>query len=503
MISIEQRARIRRLFYAEHWKVGTIATQLGVHRDTVRLAIEAERFRSRDGEVRPSLLDPYKSFVAEQLEQYPRLRATRIFGMLASRGYAGSETVVRRFVRTVRPVPKHEAYLHLATLPGEQGQVDWASFGKVRVGAAERALSCFVMVLGHSRALYARFALDQTLESFVRGHVEAFEALGGVPRVLLYDNLKSVVLERVGEHIRFHPRILELAGHYHFAPQPCAPRRGNEKGKVERTIQYLRHGFFAARRYSSLSDLNRQLTEWIARVAHARSVPGDPDKTTVAQALCTEQAVLLPLPAHRFDCALVLPAASGKQPYLRFDKNDYSIPHQLVRKPLTLIASEHEVRVLDGALEVARHVRSYDRAQKVEHPPHLQALGEQKRAARELRGRDRLRSTCAHANAFLGAIAHRGDPVGHHTARLLKLLDSYGAAELDVALADALGRGAVSAESVAHICDQRARARNRPPPVLLVHADPRVTELRVTPHKLAAYDALSTRNTDDEEEPTP
>ena len=187
MIDGELRARIRRLFYAEHWKVGTIATQLGIHRDTVMLAIEAQRFQSRAGMVYPSQLDPYKAFIVDQLEQYPRLRATRLFAMVRARGYAGSEVVVRRYVRTVRPVPKSEAYLHLTTLPGEQGQVDWASFGKVRIGAAHRALSCFVMVLSHSRAMYARFALDQTLESFVRGHVEAFRALGGVPRVLLYE----------------------------------------------------------------------------------------------------------------------------------------------------------------------------------------------------------------------------------------------------------------------------------------------------------------------------
>jgi len=236
MIDGELRARIRRLFYAEHWKVGTIATQLGIHRDTVMLAIDAQRFQSRTDVVYPSQLDPYKAFIVDQLEHYPRLRATRLFAMVRARGYAGGEVVVRRYVRTVRPVPKAEAYLHLTTLAGEQGQVDWASFGKVRIGAAQRALSCFVMVLSHSRAMYARFALDQTLESFVRGHVEAFRALGGIPRVLLYDNLKSVVLERSGEHIRYHPRILELAGHYHFAPQPCSPRRGNEKGKVERTI---------------------------------------------------------------------------------------------------------------------------------------------------------------------------------------------------------------------------------------------------------------------------
>lgn len=493
MITAEQRARIRRLFYAEHWKVGTIASQLGVHRDTVLHAIEAERFQSRAGELRPSLLDAYKTFIAAQLEQYPRLRATRIYGMVRARGFGGSETVVRRYVRTVRPVPKAEAYFHLATLPGEQGQVDWASFGKVRVGAALRALSCFVLVLSHSRGMYARFSLDQTLESFVRGHVEAFHALGGAPRVLLYDNLKSVVLERIGDHVRFHPRILELAGHYHFAPQPCAVRRGNEKGKVERAIQYLRHGFFAARRYSSLADLNHQLAEWISTVAHARPVPGDPNKTTVANALRVEQPALLKLPEHRFDCDLVTPVASGKQPYIHFDRNDYTIPPELVRKPLTLVASEHQVRVLDGGTEVARHARSYDRGRRIEQPSHLRALAEHKRTARELRGRDRLRDACEHADAFLGALAHRGGTVGHHTVRLIKLLDSYGAAELDAALAEALSRGSAGAESVEHICEQRARARKQPPPVLLVHDDPRVTDLRVTPHKLAAYDALGTR----------
>jgi transposase len=495
MISGEQRARIRRLFYAEHWRVGTIATQLGIHRETVMLAIEAERFQTRAGVVYPSQLDPYKAFIVEQLEQYPKLRATRIFAMVRARGYAGGEVVVRRYVRTVRPTPKNEAYFHLATLPGEQGQVDWASFGKVRIGAAHRQLSCFVMVLSHSRAMYARFALDQTLESFLRAHVEAFRALGGVPRVLLYDNLKSVVLERSGEHVRYHPRILELAGHYHFDPQPCAPGRGNEKGKVERTIQYLRHSFFAARRYSSIADLNRQLLEWIGQLAHQRLMPGDPDKTPIHIALLREQPVLLPLPSHDFECDLVVPIRSGKQPYLRFDSNDYTIPADLVRKPLTLVASEAVIRVLDGTVEVARHTRSYDRGQKIEQPEHLRDLAERKRAAREVRGRDRLRCACTHADSFLRVIAQRGDPVGHHTVRLLKLLERYGADELDAALVEALSRGAVSAESAAHICDQRTRARHRAPPVLIEHSDPRVTQLHVTPHQLSPYDALSTTRT--------
>ena len=230
MIPPEQRAEIRRLYYAEHWRIGTIASTLGVHHDTVRLAIE--RFIRPGTQVRPSALDPYKPVLLATLEQYPRLRATRLYAMIRERGFAGSAVQVRRWVRTVRPAARAEAYLRLETLPGEQAQVDWGNFGALPVGGGRRLLSCFVLVLSWSRAVYARFALDQTLESFLRGHVEAFAALGGVPRTILYDNLKSVVLDRVGDHIRFHPRVLELAGHYHYAPQPCAPYRANEKGQA-------------------------------------------------------------------------------------------------------------------------------------------------------------------------------------------------------------------------------------------------------------------------------
>ncbi len=306
-----------------------------------------------------------------------------------------------------------------------------------------------------------------------------------------YDNLKSVVLERVGDHIRFHPRVLELAGHYHFAPQPCAVARGNEKGRVERTIGYLRHSFFAARRFSSVADLNTQLTRWITETAHARPVPGDPTGRRVGEALAEEHARLLPLPEHPFPCELVHPVASGTTPYIRFDGNDYSIPHVLVRKPLTLVAAEHLVRLLDGTTEVARHARSYDRGQPIEDPAHLAALARAKRAARELRGRDRLRSACPTAEAFLEALALRGEPLAGHAARLLQLLERYGPRELEAALADALGRGAIGAASVAHVLDQRTRARHAPPPLAVVLPDdPRVRDLRVTPHALPAYDAL-------------
>jgi hypothetical protein len=322
-----------------------------------------------------------------------------------------------------------------------------------------------------------------------------------VPRALLYDNLKTAVLERQGDLIRFHPRLLELAGHYHFATKPCAPYRGNEKGKVERTIRYLRYSFFEARAFSSVDDLNAQLATWIETVAHTRWVPGDPEGRLVAEALTEERPRLLPLPQHPFEGDLVRPTMSGKTPYIRFDRNDYSIPHTLVKKPLTLIASEKEVRIVDGDRVVARHRRSYDHLQIVEDPAHLSALAERKRHAHELRGRDRLRSACAHAEAFLGAIALRGGHLGGNTSRLLKLLDRFGAPALDAAIADALGRGALSAQSVAHVLDQAQRAAGAAPP--LEHPlpdDPRARDLRVTPHALGRYDGLAGAKPEDDHE---
>jgi transposase len=482
MITPEIFARIRRLFFAEHWKVGTIATELDVHPDAVRRAIEVERFVRTGPQVRPTLLDPYKALILATLEQHPRLRATRLFEMVRDRGYPGSARQVRHYVRGVRPAARAEAYLRLETLPGEQGQVDWGNFGKITVGNAERSLSCFVMVLSCSRAVHARFALDQTLESFLRGHVEAFTAMGGVPRNLLYDNLKSVVLERIGDHIRFHPRVLELAGHYHFAPRPCAPYRGNEKGKVERMIQYLRYSFFAARRFTSLDDLNAQLDTWIAEVAHARFVPSDPTRRLVRDALEQERASLLPLPEHPFECDLVRPVVSGKTPYIRFDRNDYSIPHTLVRRPLTLIASERLVRIVDGTKEVGRHPRSWDRGRVLEDEAHIAALARQKRHAHELRGQDRLRRQCVNADAFLDALVRRGEPIGGHTQQLTRLLDRYSPREVDAALADAIARGAISAASVAHVIDQRRRARRLAPPIgLSLSGDITTRDVVVTP----------------------
>jgi transposase len=490
MITEELRSKIRRLYFAEHWKAGTIAAEFGCHRDTVLHAIDARSFLSETSRSRAALLDPYRGLLEETVAKYPKVRATRLWQMLHGRGYDGTVYPIRRFLRRLRPADR-EAFHRLTALIGEEAQVDWGSFGTIRIGRATRRLSCFVMVLSWSRATFARFTLDQSSESFLACHEQAFKAFGGVARRILYDNLKSAVLERDGDLIRFHPRILQLAGHYHFAPTPVAVARGNEKGRVERRIRDLRESFFAARSFRDLDDLNAQLDTWIRDVASARKVPQDADGRVVRDALVEERARLLPLPAHPFPTDLVRPTMSGKTPYVRFDRNDYSIPHTHVRKPLTLVASASTVRVLEGETLLATHPRSFSAGEQIEHAPHLEDLTKAKRHARDARGKNRLLASCPSGEAFLQGVALHGGHLGGTTRRLLHLLDEHGAARVEAGIAQALARGAFHAHAVAHVVDQRRRAEDvRPTDVAALHTDPRVRELTVTPHALDPYDKL-------------
>lgn len=493
MITEELRAEIRRKFFAEHWKVGTIASTFGVHYTTVLRAVE-ESPKALVRRQKQSVLEPYKAFIADTLQSYPKLIGTRVLAMIVARGYTGGVAVVRRHLRTIRPSKQPEAFFRRTVLAGEEAQVDWASFGTIRIGNTTRALSCFVMVLSYSRAMYARFVLDMSMESFLRCHQEGFAWFGGTPRRVLYDNLKTAVLDRVSDVIRFHPRLLEFAGHYHFAPTPCAVARGNEKGRVERSIRYLRGSFFEARRYRDLNDLNEQLRTWISETADARIVPDDPEEATVREAFEHEQTLLLALPKHAFETRFVRAVKSGKTPYIRFDKNDYSIPHTLVQKPLTVVASEHEIRILDGTVEVARHARCWEWHRQIECEEHLASLARAKEGARESRGRNRLFASAPHARTFLEHVALHGGHLGGTTSRLLRLLDAHTAEQVDHALAVAIENTSFSARAVAFILDQQTRASGTPAlsPVVLPN-DPRVQQLNVTPRPLATFDVLAQR----------
>src|SRR5512133_989309 len=278
MIDKALEGEILRLHSVEKWKVGTIASQLKVHHETVQRVLAQGGLAPERSSNKPTMIQPYMQFVVAKLERYPELCASSLFQMTKERGYPGGPDHFRHLIARVRPRSPQEAFLRLRTLIGEQAQVDWGAFGRIAIGTAIRALWAFVMVLSWSRQIFLRFYLSAAMPSFVRGHVDAFAFFRGIPRVILYDNLKSVVLERATHAIHFNSRLLELARHYRFEPRPVAVRRGNEKGRVERAIRYVRTSFFAGRTFRNIDDLNRQANDWMTGISGDRPVPDDRSK---------------------------------------------------------------------------------------------------------------------------------------------------------------------------------------------------------------------------------
>jgi transposase len=494
-ISAELEAQILRYYHVEKWRSGTIARQLHVHHGTVARVL-AQAGLPRIGRPRSSQIDPYLPFILQTLEKFPTLTASRLYAMVRERDYRGGPDHFRHAIACHRPRPKAEAYLRLRTLPGEQTQVDWGHFGQLAIGRAHRPLMAFVMVLSYSRQIFLRFFLNARMENFLRGHAGAFTAWGGVPRVALYDNLKSVVLERQGEAIRFHPALIELAVHYRFEPRPVAVARGNEKGRVERAIRYIREGFFAGRSFVDLDDLNAQAEAWCRGVAADRRCP-DQDTLSVREAFAQEAPSLLALPDNPLPLLERVAVASGKTPYVRFDLNDYSIPHTHVRRPLTLLADLKEVRIVDGQHVLARHPRSYDKDAQIEEPTHIEALIQQKLAARRHRATDRLAQAAPASQTLLVRAAERGDNLGTITSTLMRLLGRYGAAELQAAITEALDRNVPHPSAVRLALERRREERRQSPPVdvnLPEHV--RAKDAPVRTHQLDTYDQLKEQSND-------
>jgi len=490
-VSAETEAEIARLFGIEHWKIGTISTQLGIHEDVVRRVLGIRKTGEPDGRPKdrsPSLVRPYAGFIEETLQRYPRLRATRIYDMVVERGYSGSVRSLRRFVSLVRPLRKREAFLRLDAICGEEAQLDWAHVGQLPVqGGRSRSLWLFVMVLSWSRAMWGEFCFDLTAHSLLRSLVRGCTALGGTPRRWLFDNPKIVVLERDGTSVRFHPLLLDLAGAFRVQLRLCGPYRGNEKGRVERKIRFLRDRFLAGREIHSIEQGNRELEAFIARIAHRQSHPQFPNRQ-IQDCLAEEQGRLLPLPAPLPATDLVEPALVDKTAFVHFDTNLYSVPPEHVEKTVTLVADDRRVRLLDGANLISEHLRSWGHRQKIEAAGHRASIMKTKPGGTPSAGRDRLRNAAPGMDAVFGRWIESGRNLGSLVAQTLRLLDLYGPEVFGRALADTVERGTHDPGEIGVLCERHRRAAERPIPID-VPLSPGVRDRDVIPHDLGAYDA--------------
>lgn len=496
-VSEEVEAKILRYFHVEKWTVGTISRQLRIHRDTVKRVL-VQSGNTKMLTVRSSKVDQYLPFIRETLDKYPNLTASRLYQMVVTRGYGGGSDHFRHLIALHRPKPVAEAYFRLRTLPGEQCQADWGNFGYITIGKAKRSLVAFVIVLSYSRKIFLRFYLNQSTTNFLAGHEAAFLAWEGVPRIIQYDNCKNVTLERYGDAIHFNPLLLSFAAHYRYEPRPVAPFRGNEKGRVERSIRFIRENFFAAREWKDLNDLNAQAIDWCEGQAADRPCPEDP-KISVREIFNQEKSKLLSLPENPYPIEEKKVVKVGKTPYVRFDLNDYSIPYNYVRRALTVIAKSDLLSIVDGSQVIASHKRSYDKGKQIESEEHLQELSEYKKKASKARGQDRLVQAVPVSKELLIRAAERAYNLGGIISTLLQLLDSYGAQELEIAINEALSRDVPHPNAVRLCLEKRRESRQESPPIALdLPDDKRVRDLVVRAHDLGSYDQLTSLEEDDD-----
>jgi transposase len=487
MITPELRAQMRRLVLLDHLPIETVARRFGVHHSTVRRALADDTQSERPQA--PDILDPYKPYIVERLTALPELTATRLLLELRDRGYKQGVAVVRRFVAKVRHPRSRKVYLRIETDPGEQAQVDWGHFGHVRVGSAQRPLSAFSIVLSWSRAIFVDFSFDQQMETFCRMHRRALEFFGGIPRKIVYDNLKSVVLSRIGNVIQFNPRFLAFAGHYLFEPTAAPVRYPEYKGRVESSIKYIRHSFFYGRSFSSLEDLRAQAARWRDDIANQRLHGTTRERP--ADRLLVERPRLRALPPHPFLTDLVIPAIVSKEARVRLDSNSYSVPPSLVGKAIHVRADDHMVRVVHDGVEVAAHSRCWDRRRHVQDPAHIEELLARRQAARPISRREILASVCPESRIYFQEISRRRVRLDTEMTRIFRLVDLYGQSEVAGAIAKAVAQRTFGAKYVRALCDQVrfARGLGEPPePVVTGNRD--ADALEVQPHDMESYDDL-------------
>jgi transposase len=499
MIPPEMRAEMRRLVLREGWPIETVARHFGVHHSTVRRAL-----RDRPPEPtppQPSTLDPFKPFLVSRLAQHPRITATRLLEELRARGCAVGIAQLRRYVARVRAPRERRVYLRVELSPGEQAQVDWAAFGHLRVGNTQRPLSAFLMVLSFSRALYVDFAFDQRLETFLRMHRRALEFFGGVPRRILYDNLKSVVLHHLGSTVQFNPRFLAFAGHYLFEPVAAPVRYPEAKGRVESAVRYLRHSFFYGRSFRDLEDLRTQAAAWRDDTANARVHQTTRERP--AERLLVERTRLHALPSRPFDTDLVLPAIVSKEARVHLDTNTYSVPPEFVGRMVHLRSDEKTVRILCDGAEVASHPRCWDRRRAIEQPAHREELLARRQGAQGPSRRERLAGLAPECRMYLQEIARRPIDLDGEVRKLLRLVALYGETEVAGGMARALAQRTFGARYVRALIDQSRFARGLgEPPDPIVTGNPTADELVVEPHDLESYEVLSQRKrTEDPPDP--
>lgn len=484
MIDYETYVRIRNYVNRDSLNYSQVATELGLDPRTVARWANEKRYQPRKSPKRSSKLDPFKNDIIRMLEKHP-YTARQIFQHIRENGFQGGITIVGDYVRKIRP-PKVKPYLKLFFAPGECAQVDWGSFGTVRVGGTTRRLSFFVMVLCYSRMMYVEFTVSQTMEHFLGCHQNAFVFFGAVPQKIMVDNLKSAVLKRsIGQEPVFNPRYMDFADHYGFTIVACNVGKGNEKGIVENGVGYVKKNLLGGLEISDFKIINPLARIWLDTVANVRS-HGETGRKPV-EMLAEERVHLQPLAVEPYDIGVVKQVRASRQFRVTIDTNRYSVPAQLAG--VRLCAKLYPERLCfyhDNKL-VARHPRSYDRRKDYEHPDHPKILLSQRRKAKDQKIFMRFLQLSDKAQNYYRQLEQRRMNPFHHIRQIVALSEIYPAHQVVRAIEDAFHFQAFSCEYIANLLEQRSR-QVKEPGVLHVTRNSDLLELSIKKPDLSIYD---------------
>jgi len=492
MINYATHCQIRFLYRDKQLSVRQIARRLKLDKKTVLKWIRQE-FAKSPRPSRASKLDPFKDQIKSWLAQED-YSAQQVWQRLQAQGFTGRYSIVRDYVRLVRPKPP-QAYLTLQFAPGECLQVDWGSWGHIEIGSTRRPLSFFAGVLCYSRLLYVEFTLGQSQEHFLQCHRNAFTYFGGCTSSVMVDNCKTAVLQHpYGQPAQLNPRYVDFANHYGFTIRACGVRQAHEKGRVEHAVGYLKHNFLRGLELPPWPALNPAARHWLDTVANVR-VHGTTHQTPV-ELFALEKPQLKPLSVHPYDVATVRSVAVNSRFRVIFDTNRYSVPAHLAGQTLTLKIYPERLGFIYQNEQVAEHPRCYDRHQDLEHPDHVQPLLAQRQKAREQRLLHRFLALCPQALAYYEHLQQRRLNPRHHVQKIMALVELYGAEPVARALADAHHFQAYSCEYIANILEQRQRQLPEPGALHLTRAAD-LLDLELPEPDLSVYD----RDDDDLDNP--
>jgi transposase len=492
IVTAEMQSQILSMHYGRKLGIRAIARELGLDRKTVRAIVNRRRVNlTRPVGQRGSILDPFKPRIEGLLSSDPRMPNPVIMARIREDGYLGGASILKEWIAKIRrsPTRPREAFLRIDFAPGECAQVDWGEFGDVFGDGIK--VHCFIMVLCYSRLMYVEFTRSEKFEEFIRCHENAFKYFAGlVPLECWYDNLASAVSDRMGGLVRFNARFMAYMGHHAIRPHACNPARGNEKGRVEAGVKFVRSSFWPSRKFVNFADLQLQARAWLDDFANRREHHGT-RKIPILHFEADERPKLRPMNPHAYDTNEVFSRVVPPTFHILYDTNKYSVPWTLVGMTVTLRSNDSEIRIFYNERFITSHARCYKKHESFTKPEHQASLLERKPGANSRVGWQiaAVRNIGPRMNEYVELLKSGTRSLRAEVQKILGLATIYGETAVHDAAAELLDTATIGVHNLELLLKARHNPDNPLNPAPLNFQNSRLNRVHQTVD-LRRYDAL-------------